>query len=145
MQYGQPQQGYGAPPQQQGYGAPSPQQGFGQPQQGYGAPQQGYGQPQQGYGGAPAQSAQDFAPLLQTKLNQIITSNNLQVAVFAMPQCLLERLLQHTRAIDGCICAYICLCLQSFYPPQALQAVLQRLASVDFRCVAARAPSSCVA
>ena len=83
QQYGAPQQGYGAPPQQGGYPSQQPygqpQQYGGPPQQGYGAPQQGYGAPQQGYGGAPTQGSQDFAPLLQTKLTQIITANNLQV------------------------------------------------------------------
>jgi hypothetical protein len=91
--YGQQQQ-YGAPPpygQQQQYGGPPPQQWGGAPQQGYG-------------GGGLAPGAQDFAPLLQTKLNAIITANK----------------------------------LQPFYPPHALQGVLQRLAGVDFRALAAK-------
>jgi hypothetical protein len=65
-QQGQPQQGYGAPPQQQGW-QQQPQQGYGGPpaqgqQQAYGA-QQGYGAPgqppQQGYG-APGQPPQGY-------------------------------------------------------------------------------------
>ena len=60
--YGQPQPGYGQPPQQQ-YGAPPQQQQYGQPpQQQYGAPQQQqYGQPQQ----AAAYGAQAFGGMQQ--------------------------------------------------------------------------------
>ena len=95
-------------------------------------PQQGYGAPQQGYGGAPTQGSQDFAPLLQTKLTQIITANNLQVISLHVTELRSEA--RHVSPCAHSDTTNFCHCPQPFYPPQALQAVLQRLATVDFRC-----------